>query len=50
VRQAGSHITFRDGAGRTVIVASHPGDVPIGTLASILKQAGMTGEQLRVLL
>jgi predicted RNA binding protein YcfA (HicA-like mRNA interferase family) len=50
VRQAGSHITLRDSAGQTVIVASHPGDVPIGTLASILRQAGITGEQLRDLL
>jgi len=30
-----------------VIVASHPGNVPIGTLASILKQAGMTADELR---
>jgi predicted RNA binding protein YcfA (HicA-like mRNA interferase family) len=33
-----------------VIVASHPGDVPIGTLASIVKQAGMSADRLRALL
>jgi predicted RNA binding protein YcfA (HicA-like mRNA interferase family) len=50
IRQVGSHVTLRDSEGRTVIVASHPGDVPIGTLASVLKQAGLTGEQLRGLM
>jgi predicted RNA binding protein YcfA (HicA-like mRNA interferase family) len=33
-----------------VIVASHSGNVPIGTLASILKQAGMTADELRAAL
>lgn len=41
---------LRDGAGRTVIVAMHPGDVPIGTLASTLRQAGLTADELRALL
>jgi predicted RNA binding protein YcfA (HicA-like mRNA interferase family) len=49
-QRSGSHMVLRDGAGRTVIVAMHPGDVPTGTLAGTLRQAGLTPEQLRELL
>lgn len=35
----GSHLVFRLGD-RKVIVASHPGDIPTGTLRQICKQAG----------
>ena len=35
----GSHRIFSRG-GRKVIVAAHPGDIPVGTLRQICKQAG----------
>ena len=45
----GSHRKLSNGV-RTVIVPTHRGAVPIGTLASILRQAGITADDLRKLL
>jgi predicted RNA binding protein YcfA (HicA-like mRNA interferase family) len=41
-RQSGSHVVLRHPDGRQTYVAVHTGDVPAGTLRSILKQAGLT--------
>jgi predicted RNA binding protein YcfA (HicA-like mRNA interferase family) len=35
----GSHLIFRR-AGKLVVIANHPGDIPIGTLREICRQAG----------
>ena len=45
----GSHRKLSNGA-RTVIVPTHRGAIPVGTLASILRQAGITADDLRKLL
>jgi predicted RNA binding protein YcfA (HicA-like mRNA interferase family) len=47
--QRGSHRKLRHSDGRTVIVPMHRELAP-GTLRSILKQAGLSVEQLRALL
>ena len=47
LRQTGSHVVLRHRDGRMTYVAMHRGDVPTGTLRSILRQIGMTEEQLR---
>lgn len=48
-RSSGSHVKLRK-AGRIVIVPDHGSrDVPIGTLRSILKQAGFTVDEFRSL-
>ena len=47
--QRGSHRKLRHADGRTVIVPMHRELAP-GTLRSILKQAGLSVEQLRELL
>ncbi len=39
--QTGSHRHYTDGKGHYVIIPFHPGDMPIGTEKSILKQAGL---------
>ncbi len=41
-RQTGSHAVLRHPDGRQTYVAMHPGDVPLGTFRSILKQAQIT--------
>ncbi|SES25274.1 type II toxin-antitoxin system HicA family toxin [Actinokineospora terrae] len=45
VRTKGSHSVYRRGDGRTVIVPMH-GTVKRGTLASIVRQAGLTPAEL----
>jgi predicted RNA binding protein YcfA (HicA-like mRNA interferase family) len=45
----GSHRKLSNGA-RTVVVPTHRGAVPIGTLASILRQAGISADDLRKVL
>ena len=35
----GSHLIFRR-AGKLVVIANHPGDIPTGTLRQISRQAG----------
>jgi predicted RNA binding protein YcfA (HicA-like mRNA interferase family) len=49
VRQSGSHVILRrPGGGASVLVPVHGGrDVPAGTLRSILRQAGLTADELR---
>ena len=48
-RTKGSHAVYRNGEGRAVVVPMH-GVVKPGTLASILRQAGLTpGEFLKLL-
>jgi len=49
VRVKGSHAIYRDGDGRVVVVPEH-GTIKRGTLASILRQAGLnTAEFLKLL-
>jgi predicted RNA binding protein YcfA (HicA-like mRNA interferase family) len=49
VRTKGSHAVYRDGNGRTVLIPQH-GVVKRGTLASILRQAGLTPDEFLKLL
>jgi predicted RNA binding protein YcfA (HicA-like mRNA interferase family) len=46
-RSSGSHIVLRHPDGRQTYVAMHPGDVPMGTFKTILKQAGISEEEFR---
>jgi predicted RNA binding protein YcfA (HicA-like mRNA interferase family) len=46
VRQSGSHQVLRHPDGRQTYVAMHTRDIPSGTLHSILKQAGLSQEEL----
>jgi predicted RNA binding protein YcfA (HicA-like mRNA interferase family) len=48
-RQSGSHALFKHGDGRLVTVPMHDRDEKTGTLASILKAAGLTADELREL-
>ena len=49
VRQTGSHLFFRHADGRLTFVAIHRGDIPIGTMRKILKQANLTEDQFEEL-
>jgi predicted RNA binding protein YcfA (HicA-like mRNA interferase family) len=49
VRQRGSHRIFKHGS-RRAIVPMHGGDLKPGTVKAILDSAGLTADQLRVLL
>lgn len=49
VRQSGSHKVLRHPDGRQTYVAMHPGDVPNGTFRNILRQAGLSEEEFRLL-
>ena len=51
-RQTGSHrhFTHPDHPGRIVTIPFHRGGLKIGTQRSIMKQAGITAEQLQELL
>jgi predicted RNA binding protein YcfA (HicA-like mRNA interferase family) len=48
-RQSGSHLVLRHKDGRQTYLPMHTGDVPAGTLRSILKQAGITDDVFRSL-
>ena len=48
-RTSGSHAVYRNTDGRTVIVPMH-GTVKRGTLASIIRQAGLTPTEFLALL
>jgi predicted RNA binding protein YcfA (HicA-like mRNA interferase family) len=48
-RQSGSHVVLRHADGRQTYVAMHPGDIPTGTLRAIVRQSGLTEEELRKL-
>ncbi|MDM8005223.1 MAG: type II toxin-antitoxin system HicA family toxin [Phycisphaerae bacterium] len=45
VRQRGSHLQMKRG-NRLATVPLHRGDIPPGTLKSILRQAGITAQEL----
>lgn len=47
--QTGSHQYYRDTKGHTVCVPVHPRDLKRGTLASIVKQSGLSREDFLVL-
>jgi len=49
VGQKGSHVKLRNDAGRVVIVPMHA-ELRIGTLHSILRQAGVTRDELAELI
>ena len=49
-RQHGSHALLRRGEVRVVVPMHAARDVPKGTLARILRDIGMTGDELRSLL
>jgi predicted RNA binding protein YcfA (HicA-like mRNA interferase family) len=44
VSQKGSHAKYRDAQGRTVIVPAGRREMPRGTLASIIRQSGLSRE------
>jgi len=46
-RQSGSHVVLRHRDGRQTYVAMHPGDVPAGTFRAILKQGGLSEDQIK---
>ena len=48
-RQSGSHVILRHEDGRQTYVSIHTKDVPEGTLRAILKQAGITFEEFRMI-
>ena len=48
--QTGSHARLRHPDGRSVTVAVHARDVPLGTLRRVIQQAGLTAEQFAKLL
>ena len=48
-RQSGSHKILRHPNGRQTYVAMHTGDIPNGTLRSILKQSGLTEDEFKSL-
>ncbi len=51
IRQSGSHATYRHPDGRWTIVSIHAGKtIPSGTLRKIIRDIGVSGEQLRELL
>ncbi len=45
--QSGSHVVLRHPDGRQTYVAMHSGDIPPGTLKSILKQAGISLDEFK---
>ena len=49
-RQQGSHVLHRRGEIRIVIPSHSNRDVPKGTLARILRDVGISGDELRSLL
>ncbi|MCW6009435.1 type II toxin-antitoxin system HicA family toxin [Micromonospora sp. CPCC 205371] len=49
VRTKGSHVVYRGAAGNVVVVPHH-GTVKRGTLASILRQAGLTAAEFQDLI
>ena len=43
-RSSGSHRVYSNGSGSIVVIPFHAGDVPLGTLRSIIKQLGISVE------
>ncbi len=50
VGKRGSHVRFSHSDGRWTQVAVHPKPIPTGTLRTILRQAGISVEELKELL
>lgn len=48
--QKGSHLIMRHSDGRRAVIPMHTGQVPLGTLHGIIKQAGLTVEEFQRLL
>ncbi|MHB8519317.1 MAG: type II toxin-antitoxin system HicA family toxin [Limisphaerales bacterium] len=48
-RPSGSHVVLRHPDRRQTYVAMHPGDIPSGTLRSVLKQAASTENDFKAL-
>ncbi len=48
-RQSGSHVVLRHPDGRQTYVSMHPGDIPGGTLRAIVRQSGLSEDDLRKL-
>ena len=48
-RQSGSHLVLRHPDGRQTYLPMHTGDVPSGTLRSILQQAGIHEDEFQQL-
>jgi predicted RNA binding protein YcfA (HicA-like mRNA interferase family) len=46
IRSSGSHIVLRHPDGRQTYIAMHTTDLPEGTYKSILKQAGITKDDI----
>lgn len=44
------HIYYHSGAKRRVVVPLHKKDLPKGTLLEILRQAGLSKEELKIIL
>ena len=45
-RQTGSHvIMYKSGIPHPISIPQHPGDLPKGTLRTIIRQAGLTVEE-----
>lgn len=49
IRQRGSHVRLKPGRAHALVVALHP-EIKKGTLAGILRAAGLSADQLRDLL
>lgn len=48
-RQSGLHVVLRHPNGRQTYVALHPEDIPNGTFLAIVRQSGLSEEELRQL-
>jgi len=49
-RQRGSHVTLMHADGRRTTIAMHTGDMPKGTLNTILDEVKLTPDELRKLI
>lgn len=50
VRQTGSHLIAKNGSGKIVVIPMHRGELPRGTLRSILKMIGLLALALPLVL
>jgi predicted RNA binding protein YcfA (HicA-like mRNA interferase family) len=49
-RQSGSHLILVHPDGRRVVIPIHANDLPRETMHAIIKQAGLTEEEIRALI
>ena len=47
VRQTGSHLFLRHPDGRMTFIAIHRGDIPLGTMRKILKNARLAEDEFK---